>query len=465
VSTTNAPAPPAATKRGSGRSSQRRWPVEAADRRLLALIVAVGLALRVAWAIYAARPPVGLQDPTFYQLFAESIAEGQGYRLPGDIPTAYYPVGYSAALGAVAFVAFNTPLPDDLVWLAVALNLAMAALSFVLVFEIARRLFDRRVALVATAIVALFPNLVFHTALTLTETLFNTLALAAVLVVVATDWSRRRLVSLVLFGVLVGVSALVRPPSLLFVAALAVAGWWGARWSLKETARSVLVATVTAVAVIAPWTVRNIAVMGEPVIISTNTGDNLCIGNNPDADGGFQMPPSCLDGFDHLDRPEYELARDAHGRAEGLRYIVENPLDQFRLVPLRLYRTLATDTDGIAAAESYGQDPFIGTRVRTVLEVVANGFYYLTMLLGLVAAPRFFRGRHASRLFVAVATASLLVPPLLFFGDARFKVPLIPFVAIAAATTVVTLADRFRNRSASGAAGAEDDDPAAVPTR
>lgn len=406
----------------------------------------LGVALRVAWALYATRQPVGLHDPTFYTVFAEEIARGNGYRLPDGQPTAYYPVGYPAVLGALFWLADHSPLPDGRMGLVVGLNLACAASSLVLVFLIGRRLFDQRVALLAAGIMAVFPNLVFHAALALTETLFITLALLAVLVLVSTPWERRPLGALVGFGLLVGLSALVRPPSLLFLPVLALVGWWGAGWGWRAVGRSVLVAGLAAVAVIAPWTLRNAVVMTSPVIISTNMGDNLCIGNNPEATGAFQMPPSCLDGYDHLERPEYELRRDAEGRRKGLEHILGQPADQLRLVPLRLFHTFKDDTDGLHAAESYGADPFIPPFRRSILEAVANAVFFATLLTAMAAMPWLLRGRDPGRLLLLLSAVSLVLPPLVFFGDVRFHVPMIPFQVLAAAALLGALADMVRAR-------------------
>jgi len=418
----------------------------------LTLVVVVGVALRLAWALYAARPPVGLHDPTFYTIFGDSLAAGDGYRLPDGQPTAYYPVGYPAALGALFWLADHTPLPADRIGLAVALNLVASAASLVLIHAIGSRLFDRRVGLLAAAGIALMPNLVFHAALALTETLFNTIALAAVLLIVATDWRRRPVLVLLGFGLLVGVAALVRPPSLLFLPVLALAGWRAGGWGWREALRSLAVPTVAAVAVILPWSLRNLDVMEAPILLSSNVGDNLCIGNHEGANGAFRMPPSCLDGYENLVRPEYEVARDTDGRAKALEFIREHPAEQLRLVPLRAYHTFKEDTDGLAAAESYGDDPFIGTGLRSALELAANVTFFATLVLG-VGAAFVLRGRRSGvrdpgRTFVVLAAVSLAATPLAFFGDVRFHVPVVPFLVLGAAALVVWALDR-RGRSIS----------------
>lgn len=48
--------------------------------------------------------------------------------------------------------------------------------------------------------------------------------------------------------------------------------------------------------------------MGHFVIGSTNTGDNLCIGLNPDSTGRFSFTPACQHPEAYTDGPDWEVA-------------------------------------------------------------------------------------------------------------------------------------------------------------
>ena len=62
------------------------------------------------------------------------------------------------------------------------------------------------------------------------------------------------------------------------------------------------------IAVMIPWTVRNAVVMKAFLPIGTTTGDNLCIGNYPDAQGHFAFPDWCFGHDPQVKRPEFETA-------------------------------------------------------------------------------------------------------------------------------------------------------------
>lgn len=414
-------------------------------RAPLAAIVVAGAAVRLAWVLYAARQPQTLADPAFYSLFAEQIADGNGYVLVDGSPTAYYPPGYPIFLGVVLWAVRGIGLSSDIPTIAGVANLVLGTTSIVLVFLIGRRLFDERVGLVAAALFAFWPNLVFHTAVALTETLFNFLMLAAVLVLVGARWEEKRfgVGRLVAAGVLLGLAAYVRPISVLLLPVLAFL-WWRARFGWRRNLGQLAVLTVTIVAVLVPWTVRNADAMGSFVAVSTNTGDNLCIGRHEGATGGFSLTPECFDGYDDLERPEYELERDEGGTRKALRYVRDHPVEEVTLVFKRAWHTISNDHDGLRAVESYEQDRFLPDGVRRGLSLLADVWFYVVGLLGIAGIAVAWPHGDARRRLVVLAIAAMALPPLVFFGDPRFKVPLVPFLAVTAAALLVRLPEVLR---------------------
>jgi hypothetical protein len=410
-------------------------------RWLLAILVLAAV-LRIVWVLYAAREPMGVRDPAFYVGYADSIAEGRGYRLP-DGPSAYYPIGYPATLAAVFALVKYTPLPDNLVLAGAFFHVALGVTTVALVYAVARRLFDTATGLLAALWVAIFPNLVFHTAAFLTETLFNFAVLAALLVLLWPSWRERRLDGwrLIGFGVLLGFSALVRPISLLWLVLLPIV-WLVGRFGWRQTVAYTGVVVLSTAAVIAPWTIRNIIVMDAPVVISTNLGDNLCMGHNPKATGSFGLPEECFsdEPYVGLSRPEFEVQRNNDNIRRAIRYALDHPIDELQLLSRKAYYLWYHDHDGLWAVESYGADPFINFALKRGLTRLADNYYFVTISLGglgllTLVAPR----TDARRLFLLLALLSFAGIPLVFFGDARFHVPVLPFLSITAAAAVLSL--------------------------
>jgi 4-amino-4-deoxy-L-arabinose transferase-like glycosyltransferase len=408
----------------------------------------VATALRLAWILYAAREPHGFHDPTLYGVFAGRIAHGAGYTMANGEATAYYPVGYPAALGAVVWFVGLTPLPENIPSTAAVFNLVLGVGTVALTFEVGRRLFDNRIGLLSAALVALWPNLIFHTAVMLTETLFIFLVMAAILLLVGLPASTRRIGwrRLAAFGVLLALSALVRPISLTFLPALVIVLAM-ARFGWRRTVQYVGGAALAVMIVLAPWTIRNVRETGSLVLISTNLGDNLCISRHPGATGAFQAVSACVVRAKGLTRLDYEVKENSTNTRRATRFVRGHPLSEARLIPLRGYHAIKNDHDGLLASESYGDNRYIPSALRRGLEIVADGYFFAALALGLLAVPAFVGRARPWRLFFLLAATALAVQPLVFFGDPRFHVPVLPFLAVMSAVTLSRSRTLFAARS------------------
>jgi 4-amino-4-deoxy-L-arabinose transferase-like glycosyltransferase len=417
-------------------------PIDRRGRWALAAIVAGGAILRLAWAVKA-QEPEELRDPVLYLLLGDQIAHGHGYSYPGAAGgvTAYYPPGYPLMLGSLIWLVGLLPGEVSAFDVAVGANVVLSVATIGLVFVLGRRLVDERVGMVAAGAFALWPNLILHTGVVLTETLFLFLFVLMLLVALPTPELARhpgrwRLVTV---GALFGAAGLVRPVSFV-IAPLFLLLWWpdGAR----RAARNLAVVGVATVALIVPWTIRNAVSMDSPILLSANFGDNFCIGNSPEASGGYALPSYCFEGLDSGERPEFEVRRQSETLDRGWRWIRENPLDAVALVPDRARYTLRDDHDGLQVANDFGAHPVVGEGATDALRAVSDGFYYLVVVAaaaGIVVSA--LRGAWRDRrwvLFVLTAPVQL-VSPLVTFGEPRFKMPIYPVLAVAAGVGLVGL--------------------------
>ena len=429
-----------------GRSAYQSFTAKPELRWLTAILILATL-LRVVWVLYAAREPQGIHDPIFYLGYADAISEGRGYALP-DGATAYYPIGYPAALAAVFALVKYTPIPENLVLANAFFQVFLGVATVAFVYEIARRLFDPLVGLLAALWLALFPNLIYHSATFLTETLFIFLIMLSLLVLLSTSWREKRLgwLRLTLFAVLVALSALVRPVSLLFLPILPLV-WLVAGFEWRRTlAYTGIVFGVTA-AVLTPWAVRNFVVMDAPIIIATNVGDNLCIGHFDGATGTFALPAVCglnpgpaADSYEGLDRPTFETRRNSDNTRRALTFARANLVTELKLLSRKAFYTWESDHDGLVATESYFDDLYLDPVLRTRLSRLADIYFFITISiggLGLVAYV--LPPRDGRRLFFLLALLALAGVPLLFFGDSRFHVPVLPLLVVGAAWAVLRL--------------------------
>jgi 4-amino-4-deoxy-L-arabinose transferase-like glycosyltransferase len=401
-------------------------------------ITAAGLALRLAWVRWATREPREIFfDPSRYLGYARAIADGKGMVevFSGD-PTAYYPPGYPWFLGAVVWA--SEPFTDRPAMAAAAVQAAIGAASIVLVAYVTRRLAGRTAALVGAAVFALYPNLIFHSGVLLGETLYNFLFLAFLAVVLSRPWGvgfgRRRIL---MAGMVLGLAVLVRPISLAVIPVVIGCWVWARKdWRIAWRWGSVLVAGV--LVCILPWTVRNAVRMDHFVPISTNTGDNLCIGHGDGATGAFEPLEYCDVPYALVDGKEAEIAADEAKTRLARDGFVRNIEREPYLLWARLYYTWIRDGDhdALFAAQEFRRNRWMAIPTESRLIRVADWYYWAVVVTGLVGMVALVRRREPEGLALVGCAVMTALVPLAFFGDARFKVPVIPMLIIAAACLV-----------------------------
>lgn len=436
--------------------------------RLLGVVAgaaAVGAVLRLVWVLVASRRPTHLYDPARYVSYAEAISRGDGMieGLTGQ-PTAYFPPGYPYVLGAIDTVLRHTPLPDDLPLAAGLLQAVLGTASIVLVAVLGRRLHSPAAGAVAAVGLALYPNLVLHTATILSETLAIALLLGLLVALVPpprdgpwpTGLDRRRLV---VAGLLFGALLLVRPVSAGAVLALGVA-LLVARAGVRRTAA--VTGTILGIGVLCvlPWTARNAVRLDAFVPISTNTGDNFCMGHGPGATGGFRIGlDECATGTGVQDGLEGELRNDDEKTRRALRLIRENWRDEPRLAWERMRITFDGDDDAVDAVQSYDDDPWLdhdpgasGGR-ELALRRLSDAAWVVVGLVGAAGMVVLAWSRRGDRLLVPLTALGLLLAPLATFGDIRFKAPVVPLLILAGAVALVAATRSVRGRVSPPAAG------------
>ncbi len=404
----------ASSVRGAARARWHQWrsdPARASDGWILA---AVGLALRVALAVWASGRVPPAADGKFYHVVADRIAQGHGYTWlwPDGAVTyaAHYPVGYPALIGA-AYLPFGAHSV-----VAMLLNALLGALGVVAVHRICATVAGRAGAALAALLVALHPTLLGYTPALMTEGVVAALlGTVAWLTLVAQQASgRRRWGTWLGMALLLGVTTLVRPQSLLLAplfgwvaAAGGTAKAPGAGW--RRSVVGAILTTAVVVATCTPWTVRNCSRMGRCLFVSANAGWNLLIGAGPGATGKWVsiedagLPPECRTVFDEAEK---DLC---FGRA-AIRHVRAEPGRWLRLIPTKLRTTFdASGTPGYYFAEA--NPAAVSQATRDTLAAVETVWQRVIVALALLAVSLASGARRRARRIVGALSAVGLVLP------------------------------------------------------
>jgi hypothetical protein len=437
------------------------------QRAALLAILSVALVLRVAWCSYASRPPPVAGDPISYYLSGIQIAEGHGYVSAADLlgqiskrlsggsssghdppPTAFYPPGYPVLLGGVFFVVLHGPFSKNFVAAGAALHIGLGVATVLLGFEITRRLFDTRVGLVAAALLAAYPNLVFHTATFHWETTFNFLFLASLFVLLRKPWLGGKVPTptVLLFAVVLGCAHLVRPIAGLTVACLLVAflaAGAGARRALIQCGMVIGVVGLMTL----PWALRNLVRMDTFEMNSTGYGSALCESRHAGATGAFDLgykTAACRPPLSGVSGAKLEVEVNNYARAHAIDFVVHHPGTEIRLWFSRGRYAFREDHDGLNAL---AVDGFLRGRPLEALSRAADWYWFGIVALAAIGLPRFVRRAEPRRLVVLLTAALFASTPIVLFGDPRYKVPATPLLTLIAAAGLVSMIDRLRRRS------------------
>jgi 4-amino-4-deoxy-L-arabinose transferase-like glycosyltransferase len=416
-------------------------------RRLLLLFVA-SLALRAAAVLAIGE----FRRPNVWESgrIAEALVAGRGFAFDWramlatpppepDVASTWWPPAYPAFLAACHVVAPGAPY--------LAASLAQAALSAVLpvlIFLMGRRLFGERAGWIGAVAAAVHPPFLGFSALIQTalfEIFWTTLALflamragdaAAPLPGPRDDaFASHPTRDASRAGIAPAVAGLTRPPALALLAVAPLA-WRAAGLPARATLRRTAALVVGAALLLAPWVARNHHVRGAWVLVSSNGGWNLFVGNNPAGTADRADLARAI-------TPDLRVRLMTMNEVEGDRYLRGVALDYIRAHPGETARrVLGRARNLVWFNEDFGRTSGYSGVVQRFTRVVYRAWW--AVLLPLAIVGMFLTRRDARRhvlLYGAIAANAAAILATFFVN--RYRAPIEPILILFAAAAV----DRF----------------------
>jgi hypothetical protein len=321
---------------------------------------------------------------------------------------------FLAMIGAGAAGRTATPAPVKLA------QAIVGGLGVWVIGALARRAAGPHGGVAAAAIAAVYPPLVWICAYVLSEALYSTIALVAILLVDhavdrgrasgSKSAARAGIASAIAAGLATGVAILVRPAMLFFVPLAAL--WLVANRRLAPAVSFVLFAAL----IVAPWTYRNVRVYDRFVLIASEGGVTFWTGNHPLARGEGDLAAN----------PDIKAAEIAFRAAppgasaeeleplyyrEALRYITAHPGWWLLLLLKKAFYTV------VPAGPSY-------TLHSTLYRVSSIASYLVLLPFAVLGIRVWMRVPHRPEALFLLAASAVIVC-LLFFPQERFRIPVI----------------------------------------
>jgi tetratricopeptide (TPR) repeat protein len=393
-----------------------------------------------------------LLDAKYHDQWAQAILKGQDFEKGVFFRAPLYPYFLASV-----YKIFGRDL-----FLVRLIQFLIGSLSCVLVYLIAKKIFNPRVGRIAGVIASLYGILIYFEGELLIPVLIVFLDLALVLALL---WAKARpsYQRWTACGGLLGLSALARPNILLVGVAFF---FWILFYFSQGTARparraepsrrtesaknrsrryrkSLLYAVcfaIGAILIVSPITLRNYIKGDDFVLIASQGGMNFYIGNNPQADGVSAYLPGARSTWWGMNEDATSMAEETmqkklkpsqvssfwYGR--GMEFIKDRPLDFLSL----LLKKLALFWNGNELTNN--RDIYFFKSQAGVLKGLVWKFVIFfpfgivcpLALLGMALSYRQIRDTLVLLLFIFIYMFGIVI----FFVTARFRVPIIPFLII-----------------------------------
>jgi peptidoglycan/LPS O-acetylase OafA/YrhL/4-amino-4-deoxy-L-arabinose transferase-like glycosyltransferase len=456
-------------------------------RRWLTLIAVGGFAVRLFYLLGWKNTGATWSDSFYYHEGANLLADGRGYIHPFqwiyeglNIPGADHPPAYLTVLSAFAVLGFRSFLAHQLI------SCVIGTLGVVAFGWAGRRVGGERVGLLTALILALSPNVFFHDALVMSESLVVATT-AGVVWTAYRWWDRPGPAAALWFGVAVGVAALARSEALLLGPLIGIPlVWWtrhsrspaqaaadapaddradelaeaadpagttgeaaperGADFAPRSRAGSPLgqlaLAGLAAAVVVAPWIVHNVLRFEHPVTLSAQFDHTLVSANCDEVYFGPNTgywSRACVEAVEGETDPRDDASEEGivYRRIAG-DYVDEHQGRVPYVVLARIGRTFGLYQQGNQLdldLLSDGKEKGLGEAGLLTWYVVAAAGAF-----GLVGLRR--AGRPIFPLVAVVAATALTV--VVTYGATRFRFPAELVLCIPAAVSLDAAITAFR---------------------
>ena len=340
-------------------------------------------------ALGVLHPDTGMYRPPLYGLFLASL---------------YHTFGHSPALVQIVQAVLGT-------------------ITCYLIYILGCRMGNIQVGLVAAGIFAIYPLFVFFCGVLMAETLLVLLTTMSFLCCMH-FWQKSTHTMAVIFGGIVGLSALCKPVLLPWLPLILFFWWRKSRLTPVEKASRVLTVASALCLIILPWTARNHKISGEFVPISTNLGINLLVGAHPEGRGVYDNHIDYLALYHTLADTSQGAAADRRVAGIVLGWIIAEPLHYLSLSVFKLL---------------YFWCPWVPGEPPLYNAIAALS---CTPLLFLGFVGTFMQRHRPEGLALILLIISMSILHMVFFAHTRFRLPIDAILCAPAAWVCVQWVNR-----------------------
>lgn len=375
------------------------------------------IVIRFVW-IYLV-PTVPVEDHLVYHKMAVTLLDND-LRLQ----TTSRPIGYPLVLSWVYWL-FGIHYK-----VAQIFNVLLSFFTAITLFIFVRNLYGKKISKIFLVIITFFPSLIFVNSLISSEVL-HMFVISMIFLLLQKKGSDRY--SLIVIGILIGLSALIRPITLLLPVVLFIYFLLGSK-SLFVTIKKISIISLSFLILLAPQIYRNYDLLGSFVPVSTNAGFNLYAGNNPIADGVTVTAYPHID----LDSAVGEVEANNIYKSNAIYYIVKNPQNFLLTYASKIVYLMSNDHNAAFWSLLELERPINADKLSSIRQSfmsLSDWYYYIVLALSFVSLILLFVRNEVvdQERLVLLYSLYIILFSSLFIASSRYHFTIIVFLAMFAA--------------------------------
>lgn len=401
-----------------------RWLKSLNDQKARFFLLVLLATLLFAGALYCLFLHNALRywDEEHYLLLTLNLHKGI-YSFNGITPTAFQPPGYPFFLYVLSLISYK------LVLFRFANYLLLAGTIFLL-FKMSQKEAGVLAAGIAALMAAAYPLFFYAAGTFYPQILSSALFLLILFLIQNAKNTWQHALSI---GVVSGVLILVSPSFMLYLPLLMLYPWL---LQFSHKLKPIAFFLLGCVAIVGTWTVRNEITFQRFVLVSSNTGVNLLLGNS-----AYVTPESGVnanvDKFAAVGEKMNEFEQDAYYQHEAFRWIRSHPLSALKLYFLKSINFFNFKNEFASKTET-----------SSFKDIVSFISYYPLLLLAIGRLCLY--KKNPLTLFEKYLLLIFLCSPFLqaiFFTRIRFRIPLDFLMIYFSATGLQLLIDQLAEKT------------------
>jgi 4-amino-4-deoxy-L-arabinose transferase-like glycosyltransferase len=363
----------------------------------------LALTLRIFYVCSISPSPLE-NDALEYRALGVSLSQGKGYVTMSGDPTAFRPPIYPLFLAVISSVAGY-----NLLWVRI-FQAVIGALICVLVYFIATKVFDKKVAILSGSLCCLYPPLIVNVSEIMTETLFTFFLVLGIWLII----SKRSLLHLLLCGFVFGLALLTRPFIIFFFPFIF---YWLLIHDKYKSTKGIVILLIGILIVLSPWTIRNYLQLNRFVPLSNIGG--LALYNSymvPKKGFGYNSLENVNDEYFKIDN---ETDKNKYLIEKSIEYIKKNPGKVIKLTAIKAL-LFVYPFDGYWYPISFGSK--------------YNIFWGLVLCFATLGIVLHFDDKNDEKKIIYFLLISFLIGIIIFYGSPRFRFPIEPLLICFAAS-------------------------------